>query len=438
MIKNENLIPGASVLVAALWWIVEPTARGGLEAVAVLVMMLLAWRLLARRSASLRALRRAVAREQVLSELGTVLITTTDEAEVHRHAVHAAEKLLAECPGARASLAATAGDGFAITDSAGEGKAAVLGRQVPVASVPADVLARLRGGEVVRIADMAAAGYADVDEATSRPYTLLPLINGERFFGVLSVSALAELPTEVFQALQALRTQVSLALGSVALTAELTERALHDPLTGLGNRAMLRERLTAAMARSRRSGRPVGALLLDLNGFKQVNDAHGHLTGDELLRVVAERLRGCVRTEDVVARLGGDEFVVIVEDLRSARDAVVIADRIVAALDEAVTVGRRELRTPASVGIALSHADVTDPDELLRMADTAMYAAKRRGGGSYELHGAPVAPEPSPVAAAAPALHGATLTPSTLRGATVAPALPHGATVDRRRPKLPV
>ncbi|MFF5078879.1 diguanylate cyclase domain-containing protein [Actinoplanes sp. NPDC000266] len=413
MIKSENALAGSGLIVAAVWWLLEPTARGGVEAATVMVMLLLLSRLVANRNQSLRALRRAIAREHVLSQLGTALITSTEPAEVHRLAVTAAGELLAECPGARASIVEVSADGFSIADSAGSGTAAVLGRQVPIASAPPELLARLMAGEVVVVADIAAAGYADVDEATSRPYTLMPLRNGDRFLGVLSVSAFGELPSEVFQALQALRTQVSLALASVALTAELTERALHDPLTGLANRALLRERLTMALARSRRSGRPVGTLLLDLNGFKQVNDVHGHSTGDDLLKAVADRLRGCVRAEDVVGRLGGDEFVIIAEDLRSARDAMVIAERVVAALNETVPVGRRQLSTPASVGIALSHSDINDPDELLRMADTAMYAAKRRGGGSYELHGA-TSYEPSPV------------------------VLPAVGTLDRRRPKLPV
>jgi diguanylate cyclase (GGDEF)-like protein len=418
VIKSEYVTAATGLMVAAVWWLVEPSGRGGYEAVVILVMALLVTWLLAKRSEGLRALRRAVAREHVLSQVGTALIITTDPAEVRRLAVQAAGTLLAECPGARASVVEMVADEFAVAEVSGHGTEELLGRRTPLASVPPGILARLRAGEVVVVADLAKAGYPQVDEIIDRPYTLLPLVSGDRFFGVLSVSAHGALPAEVFQSLQALRTQVSLALVSAALTTELTERALHDPLTGLANRALLRDRLTVALARSRRSGRPVGALLLDLTGFKQVNDVHGHAAGDDLLKVVADRLRGCVRTEDVVGRLGGDEFVVIAEDLRSARDAMVIAERIVAALDATVPVGRREVSTPASIGIALSHADITDPDELLRMADAAMYAAKRRGGGTYEMHGvAPAAPEPSPVAIPARALR---------------------ATGDRRRPKLPV
>ncbi|MGK5677855.1 diguanylate cyclase domain-containing protein [Actinoplanes sp. URMC 104] len=336
------------------------------------------------RNADLRALRRSVAREHVLGEAGTALLSAADRAEVHRIATRAAGTLLAECPGARASVVDLESGEFTLCEASGER----TGRSAVVTDAPASVTTRLRAGEVVVVDDLAALGFTDLPPATRRPYTLLPLTNGDRFLGVLSVSAEAELPAEVSQALQALRTQVALALAGVALTAELTDRALRDPLTGLGNRAMLHDRLAGALARSRRTGRPVGALLLDLNGFKQVNDAHGHTAGDRVLRVVADRLRECVRIEDTVSRLGGDEFVVVVEDLSSARDALVVAERIVAALDRPVEAGGRRLRTPASVGIALSHAGIDGPDELLRLADTAMYEAKRRGGGGFHLHGA--------------------------------------------------
>jgi diguanylate cyclase (GGDEF)-like protein len=123
-------------------------------------------------------------------------------------------------------------------------------------------------------------------------------------------------------------------------------------------------------------------LLLDLNGFKLVNDTYGHDAGDVLLKVVAERLRGCVRTEDTVARLGGDEFVIVTEDLHEPADVRVVAERVVAALNEPVLVNGHELRTPASIGIAMSQPG-DGPDDVLRQADAAMYVAKRRGAGLF-------------------------------------------------------
>jgi diguanylate cyclase (GGDEF)-like protein len=345
-----------------------------------------------------RALRRALDREHMLTELGTALLTATRAADVYGLAARAADALLDGCPGVRASLLGIdpdEPDTFLVAGAAGHDAGEVAGRRVPFAALPAGLLERLGRGEVVTGSSLSGLGITGFDFADGRPMLLLPLINGARFAGLLGVSSAGDLPADVVKALHTLRTQASLALDSVALTAELSRRASFDALTGLGNRALLRDRLVAALARARRSGRPVAALMLDLNGFKQVNDAHGHDVGDRVLREVADRLKLSVRAEDVVGRLGGDEFVVLAEDLHAAKDATVIADRIVAALDEPIVVGRGPLRATASIGIALSRSDTEGPDELLRLADAAMYLAKRRGGG-YHLDGAVVAAPPGP------------------------------------------
>ncbi len=160
------------------------------------------------------------------------------------------------------------------------------------------------------------------------------------------------------------------------LTAVLTERAVRDPLTGLANRALLEERLRTALARDARSGESTGALFLDLDGFKDVNDLHGHAVGDAVLCRVAERLSSAVRPSDTVARLGGDEFVVLVEGASEvALDALV--SRLAAALDEPVRVGSLDLDVGVSVGVALARAGEGDPQSLLSAADARMYDAKR-------------------------------------------------------------
>jgi diguanylate cyclase (GGDEF)-like protein len=346
-------------------------------------------RLVVRVDAGMRAIREAMAREHILSDLGTALLRTTEAAQVHRLAADAAATLLEDCAGARTAIITVAPENagnWTVVHASGADAVALAGTETPGHAVPAELLARLASGEVLTEPGWAKLGVGGLDRFDSRPLMLLPLLNGDRFFGVLSVGTDADLPADVVKSLQTLRTQVSLALDSVALTAELTMRAMHDMLTGLGNRALLRDRLTGALARSRRTGRPVGVLLLDLNGFKPVNDTYGHDAGDMLLKVVAERLKVCVRTEDTVARLGGDEFVVVAEDLRELADALRIAERIVAALNEPVLHGEHELRTPASIGIALSEAG-HNPDDVLRHADTAMYTAKRNGGGRFHVHG---------------------------------------------------
>ena len=388
------MLAGAGVALAASWFGLEmggvsAAAAGYLVGVPALAAVP-AW--LSRRSAqrSQDALGRATDRERVLGELSGGLLLASDAAEVHRLAVRAAAALLTGCPGARISVAEVVEDEpdtLLVTEAVGVGADQVLGSRVPAAAIPAALATRVAGGEVVTGAILTELGVVGLEGEDDRPITVLPLINGARFFGVLCVSADGELPLELRIAFEALGTQVSLALDSVAQSAELTRRAMHDGLTGLGNRGLLHDRLTAALARSRRTGRPVAALLLDLNGFKHVNDAHGHEVGDRLLEVVADRLRQSVRVEDTVGRFGGDEFVVLAEDLHSARDALVIADRIIAAMNEPVIVGRARIRVPAGIGIALSHSETSGPDELLRLADTAMNTAKTRGGG-YHLHGA--------------------------------------------------
>ncbi|MBX3313363.1 MAG: diguanylate cyclase [Actinobacteria bacterium] len=160
----------------------------------------------------------------------------------------------------------------------------------------------------------------------------------------------------------------------------LAHQATHDPLTGVGNRAALVQRLEAALATGRETGRRVAVLYADLDGFKDVNDRYGHDHGDRLLIEVARRIRSAVRAGDLVARSGGDEFVVVCEDLESVDQAAVIAENVHAAVeDEPVELGDVGLPVAMSVGVALADPVLDDADRLLRVADLAMYEAKGRG-----------------------------------------------------------
>lgn len=323
----------------------------------------------------------ALAREKVLGDLGARLLAASDPERMLRATAAAAADLLRDCPGGWAAvLSIGLEDDFAVLT------AGAPDDRLPIDAVPTDLLVRLAGGEFVSGDSPAALGLTGF--GPQRPVTLLPLVRGERFFGVLATGADEAVPGGLAAALHAVRTQTSLALEGDALSAELSLRATRDPLTGLGNRQSMRDRLTAAIARARRSGRPVGVLLLDLQRFRQINEVHGHDAGDEVLRVAADRLRAGVRTEDTIGRLGGDQFVVIAEDLRTAQDIVVIAERLVGSLGRSVPVGGRVVRAPASIGIALSRHDTDGPDQLLREAEAAMTAAKRLGGNRYQLHGA--------------------------------------------------
>ena len=164
------------------------------------------------------------------------------------------------------------------------------------------------------------------------------------------------------------------------LEQQMLDMALRDPLTGLANRRLFRDRLTHALERRHRRPDSVAVLLIDLDHFKIVNDTLGHAQGDALLISVGERLATTLRTSDTVARLGGDEFGILLEDLAHAAEADATAARIQRALAAPLTVGSRALEVRASIGLA-SARDGQDADEVLADADVAMYSAKTTGRG---------------------------------------------------------
>ncbi|MCI5161896.1 MAG: diguanylate cyclase [Candidatus Electrothrix sp. AX5] len=166
----------------------------------------------------------------------------------------------------------------------------------------------------------------------------------------------------------------------------LRHQAMHDPLTRLPNRVMFDERLRGSFSRAKRLNSQVALLYLDLDNFKTINDSLGHLAGDRVLQMVADRLRDCLRLEDVVARIGGDEFSAILDDIDSIDDAVATAERIIASLG-AIECSDGGKCVQTSVGIAIYPDHGTDIEELLHHADNAMYAAKRMGKGRSFLAG---------------------------------------------------
>jgi diguanylate cyclase (GGDEF)-like protein/PAS domain S-box-containing protein len=166
----------------------------------------------------------------------------------------------------------------------------------------------------------------------------------------------------------------------------LLHQALHDPLTGLPNRHLFMERLGGALMRYHsHEGALFAVLFLDLDRFKVVNDSLGHHVGDELLQVVGDRLRACVRSGDTVARFGGDEFAVLLEELETLDEASRIAERLGQAVAAPINLSGYEVFSSASIGIALCSAGLDRPEYLLRNADVAMYRAKGGGASRYEV-----------------------------------------------------
>jgi diguanylate cyclase (GGDEF)-like protein/PAS domain S-box-containing protein len=166
-----------------------------------------------------------------------------------------------------------------------------------------------------------------------------------------------------------------------AHTDALEYQALHDALTGLPNRSLFGDRLRQALLAARRNQKMFGVLLLDLDRFKDINDALGHDRGDSLLQEVTARLRGVLRATDTIARLGGDEFAVLTTDAKHPDDVVATARKILAALEGPFAIADQMVETGASIGTAMYPLHGDDPSTLLRRADVAMYVAKRSGGG---------------------------------------------------------
>jgi diguanylate cyclase (GGDEF)-like protein len=166
---------------------------------------------------------------------------------------------------------------------------------------------------------------------------------------------------------------------------QIRHQANHDPLTGLPNRLLLEDRLQQALIEGRRENEIVAVMFLDLDGFKAVNDVYGHDAGDILLKQVAIRLLHCVRERDTVARLGGDEFVIIFINVKGMNNISLIAHKIIRAFERSFDVSGINLHVKTSIGVSLYPMHTEKPDELMQLADEAMYRAKRAGKNRYHI-----------------------------------------------------
>jgi diguanylate cyclase (GGDEF)-like protein/PAS domain S-box-containing protein len=214
------------------------------------------------------------------------------------------------------------------------------------------------------------------------------LINArERPFGVLSAhtSHRRHFGTDDVNFLTAVANLLSAAVDRNGEEETSRHAALHDPLTGLPNRTLALDRLAHALDRRRRDGTDVATLLLDLDRFKVINDSLGHGAGDELLLALAPRLREIMRAQDTVARLSGDEFAIVCEAPDGLRQVVAVAERVAAAVGRPFALNSGKHFMTTSIGISVATGAEDTPESLLRDADVAMYRAKRRGPGRYEI-----------------------------------------------------
>jgi diguanylate cyclase (GGDEF)-like protein/PAS domain S-box-containing protein len=180
--------------------------------------------------------------------------------------------------------------------------------------------------------------------------------------------------------LQFVSNQIASAIVRKQNEAWLQYIAHHDPLTDLPNRELFHDRLQTALARARRNKERLAVLYIDLDGFKEVNDGHGHAVGDLLLQEVAQRIRRCLRESDTVGRIGGDEFVVLLNNITLPEHGAVVAEKIRAVLDRPFELGGKRLHISSSIGVAAYPDHGDDNKQLIRHADEAMYAAKKNGG----------------------------------------------------------
>src|SRR3954469_12182633 len=259
------------------------------------------------------------------------------------------------------------------------------------------------------------------------------IFTGEDVFGEIAVVADSPLGEDEENFVRGVANVLAVALGRLRGEERMRHDALHDPLTGLANRALCRERLIHALARASRDDGAACVLFIDLDDFKGVNDLYGHAAGDALLIALSRRLVTTVRPADTVARLGGDEFVVVCEDIDETT-AIGLGSRLTEAIHEPLDVDGIEHRLSASIGIALGAAGRRDPDALLADADAAAYRAKAAGRGRVEVFDRRLRPHARerPRPAAAPARAGAAAPGGGAGARVVAGATAAGLPADRR------
>jgi diguanylate cyclase (GGDEF)-like protein len=228
--------------------------------------------------------------------------------------------------------------------------------------------------------DVREVGY--LNSIGHKSLVILPLVSRGEAIGIVELTSpkANAFDPRAIELARILAREAAMNLDNARLHEEISAQAFRDSLTGLANRARLQERLEHGLARLRgRSPDHVGLLFIDLDHFKLINDRFGHAKGDRVLQVVAERIRACIRPGDTAARMGGDEFAIVLEDLSTQDEAMVVAERVLEALGRPIDLGEAAPIVGGSIGLALSGVGGDTGDDLLRSADVAMYAAKAAG-----------------------------------------------------------
>lgn len=242
----------------------------------------------------------------------------------------------------------------------------------------------LRTGQPLLLTPQTAAGFTVEVQSLVAGNTLswlaVPLSTQRGVIGAVFLKSLlahACYTEKDKELLRFISTQIASAMERIRLLERLSHTSQHDQLTDLPNRRLFYDRLENALARVRRSRDRMSLLYLDLDKFKEVNDAYGHAAGDALLQEVARRLKGCVRDSDTVARIGGDEFVVLLESAGLAENAAAVAEKISDALGQPVQIGAHRLQIKPSIGMAFYPEHGSSGEALVKHADEAMYRVKR-------------------------------------------------------------
>lgn len=267
-------------------------------------------------------------------------------------------------------------------------------RNIPSATFPW-LVANLQAGKAVHIDDVskmpaeAATERTEFERQSIKSLLILPVYvekNLLGFVGFDNVKSAGAWSEEDIALLRIMAEIIGNAMARIQSEKLISHMAYHDSLTKLPNRNLLQDRLKVAMAHASRSKKMVAIMMLDLDGFKAVNDSVGHLMGDLLLNAVAERLMHCVREEDTVARMGGDEFVVALPDITQEQDAAIVAQKILDALNRPFQIENHELHITASIGISSFPLNANDTERLLKQADVAMYLSKKKGKNTYHFY----------------------------------------------------